>query len=152
MTCRGGKNTLVIHNTCEDSLLAAPIILDLVLLAELLTRIEVRKKALCLLGWVAVAGCLHATGTQLSRQPADAGWQAHHASPVCGVSQAADRLWTCEYGTQRGSTVLKAACQPSQAYRMQCLHTETCSMPPLGAPFSTCPVLCCLVTLPTGAP
>ncbi len=37
----GGKNTLVIHNTCEDSLLAAPIILDLVLLAELLTRIEV---------------------------------------------------------------------------------------------------------------
>lgn len=40
---RGGKNTLVIHNTCEDSLLAAPIILDLVLLAELITRIELRK-------------------------------------------------------------------------------------------------------------
>ncbi|KAJ9508624.1 hypothetical protein QJQ45_027906 [Haematococcus lacustris] len=39
----GGKNTLVIHNTCEDSLLAAPIILDLVLLAELITRIEVRE-------------------------------------------------------------------------------------------------------------
>jgi len=39
----GGKNTLVIHNTCEDSLLAAPIILDLVLLAELLERIELRK-------------------------------------------------------------------------------------------------------------
>lgn len=39
----GGKNTLVIHNTCEDSLLAAPIILDLVLLAELITRIELRK-------------------------------------------------------------------------------------------------------------
>ncbi|GAX76991.1 hypothetical protein CEUSTIGMA_g4438.t1 [Chlamydomonas eustigma] len=39
----GGKNTLVIHNTCEDSLLAAPIILDLVLLAELVTRIEMRK-------------------------------------------------------------------------------------------------------------
>ncbi len=38
--CSGGKNTLVIHNTCEDSLLAAPIILDLVLLAELITRIE----------------------------------------------------------------------------------------------------------------
>jgi myo-inositol-1-phosphate synthase len=36
----GGRNTLVIHNTCEDSLLAAPIILDLVLLAELITRIE----------------------------------------------------------------------------------------------------------------
>uniref|UniRef100_A0A7S0VHK9 inositol-3-phosphate synthase n=1 Tax=Polytomella parva TaxID=51329 RepID=A0A7S0VHK9_9CHLO len=39
----GGKNTLVIHNTCEDSLLAAPIILDLVLLAELVGRIEVKK-------------------------------------------------------------------------------------------------------------
>lgn len=35
----GGKNTIVMHNTCEDSLLAAPIILDLVILAELLTRI-----------------------------------------------------------------------------------------------------------------
>lgn len=39
----GGKNTLVIHNTCEDSLLAAPIILDLCLIAELITRIELRK-------------------------------------------------------------------------------------------------------------
>ncbi|KAK8652780.1 hypothetical protein V6N13_126805 [Hibiscus sabdariffa] len=36
----GGKNTIVLHNTCEDSLLAAPIILDLVLLAELSTRIQ----------------------------------------------------------------------------------------------------------------
>lgn len=41
--CRGGKNTLVIHNTCEDSLLAAPIILDLVLITELISRIELRK-------------------------------------------------------------------------------------------------------------
>ncbi len=40
---RGGKNTLVIHNTCEDSLLAAPIILDLVLLAELSQRIQLRR-------------------------------------------------------------------------------------------------------------
>lgn len=39
----GGRNTLAIHNTCEDSLLAAPIILDLVLLAELIGRIELRK-------------------------------------------------------------------------------------------------------------
>ncbi|GIL73127.1 hypothetical protein Vretimale_4734 [Volvox reticuliferus] len=39
----GGRNTLVIHNTCEDSLLAAPIILDLVLLAELITRINLKK-------------------------------------------------------------------------------------------------------------
>jgi myo-inositol-1-phosphate synthase len=39
----GGRNTIVMHNTCEDSLLAAPLILDLVLLAELLTRMELRK-------------------------------------------------------------------------------------------------------------
>ena len=34
-----GTNTLVIHNTCEDSLLAAPLMIDLVLLTELMTRI-----------------------------------------------------------------------------------------------------------------
>ena len=39
----GGRNTLAIHNTCEDSLLAAPIILDLVLLAELFGRIQLRR-------------------------------------------------------------------------------------------------------------
>lgn len=39
----GGKNTIVLHNTCEDSLLAAPIILDLIILAELITRIEMKK-------------------------------------------------------------------------------------------------------------
>lgn len=37
----GGHNTLVIHNTCEDSLLAAPLILDLVILGELCSRIKV---------------------------------------------------------------------------------------------------------------
>lgn len=36
-----GKNTLVIHNTCEDSLLASPIILDLVIISELCERIQV---------------------------------------------------------------------------------------------------------------
>jgi len=35
----GGWNTLAIHNTCEDSLLAAPIIIDLIILAELMERI-----------------------------------------------------------------------------------------------------------------
>nr|CAD7433431.1 unnamed protein product [Timema monikensis] len=39
----GGHNTLVIHNTCEDSLLASPIILDLVLLAELCSRITFKQ-------------------------------------------------------------------------------------------------------------
>ncbi|KAG1702404.1 Inositol-3-phosphate synthase 1-A [Nymphon striatum] len=35
----GGHSTIVIHNTCEDSLLAAPIIIDLVLITELCQRI-----------------------------------------------------------------------------------------------------------------
>ncbi|XP_065211073.1 inositol-3-phosphate synthase isoform X2 [Planococcus citri] len=38
--CLGGNNTICIHNTCEDSLLASPIILDLVILAEICTRIQ----------------------------------------------------------------------------------------------------------------
>jgi len=40
----GGRSTIVLHNTCEDSLLAAPIILDLVLLAELSTRIQLKAE------------------------------------------------------------------------------------------------------------
>lgn len=38
----GGRNTIVSHNTCEDSLLAAPLILDLILIAELCERIQFR--------------------------------------------------------------------------------------------------------------
>lgn len=38
----GGHNTLVIHNTCEDSLLATPLILDLVILGELCSRITIK--------------------------------------------------------------------------------------------------------------
>ena len=38
----GGQNTIVLHNTCEDSLLAAPIILDLVIVAELAERIQIK--------------------------------------------------------------------------------------------------------------
>lgn len=44
----GGHNTIVLHNTCEDSLLAAPIILDLVILAELCERIEIKRGLLVL--------------------------------------------------------------------------------------------------------
>lgn len=36
----GGTNTIVIHNTCEDSLLASPLIIDLIVLAELCERIQ----------------------------------------------------------------------------------------------------------------
>lgn len=35
----GGHNTIVVHNTCEDSLLAAPIIIDLAIITELCQRI-----------------------------------------------------------------------------------------------------------------
>mmetsp|Transcript_22511 Transcript_22511/g.39897 ORF Transcript_22511/g.39897 Transcript_22511/m.39897 type:complete len:525 (-) Transcript_22511:141-1715(-) len=35
----GGRNTIVMHNTCEDSLLASPLIIDLVILTELFQRI-----------------------------------------------------------------------------------------------------------------
>merc|ERR1712130_800456 len=34
-----GRNTISMHNTCEDSLLAAPIIMDLIILPELVSRI-----------------------------------------------------------------------------------------------------------------
>jgi len=35
----GGRNTISMHNTCEDSLLASPLILDLAIMAELMTRV-----------------------------------------------------------------------------------------------------------------
>merc|ERR1711865_1193238 len=39
-----GRNTIAMHNTCEDSLLAVPLILDLVILAELCERIQIKKE------------------------------------------------------------------------------------------------------------
>merc|ERR1719161_2950028 len=39
-----GQNTIVMHNTCEDSLLAAPLILDLCVLTEVARRITLREK------------------------------------------------------------------------------------------------------------
>lgn len=39
----GGHNTIVVHNTCEDSLLAAPIIIDLAIITELCQRIQFRE-------------------------------------------------------------------------------------------------------------
>ena len=58
----GGRNTIVMHNTCEDSLLAAPIILDLVLLAELTTRIQVQvpEGVLCAIWAVSCSGAFEA--------------------------------------------------------------------------------------------
>lgn len=42
----GGKNTISMHNTCEDSLLACPLIIDLIVLCEICERIRVRKNGL----------------------------------------------------------------------------------------------------------
>ncbi|KNC96548.1 uncharacterized protein SPPG_08136 [Spizellomyces punctatus DAOM BR117] len=36
----GGRNTISLYNVCEDSLLASPLILDLTIITELMTRIE----------------------------------------------------------------------------------------------------------------
>lgn len=41
----GGLNTIAAHNTCEDSLLASPLIIDLVVLSELGTRVSMAKKS-----------------------------------------------------------------------------------------------------------
>jgi len=42
----GGLNTIAMHNTCEDSLLAAPLMIDLVVLAEMMQRIEYKSGAM----------------------------------------------------------------------------------------------------------
>ncbi|ANB10961.1 inositol-3-phosphate synthase INO1 [Sugiyamaella lignohabitans] len=40
----GGHNTVSIHNVCEDSLLATPLIIDLVVVSEFLSRVTYKKK------------------------------------------------------------------------------------------------------------
>lgn len=42
----GGVNTISSYNICEDSLLAVPIMIDMIVLGELLTRIQINDKAL----------------------------------------------------------------------------------------------------------
>ncbi|DAZ97528.1 TPA: hypothetical protein N0F65_003014 [Lagenidium giganteum] len=39
-----GTNTISMHNTCEDSLLATPLILDLIIICELAERISFKKE------------------------------------------------------------------------------------------------------------
>jgi myo-inositol-1-phosphate synthase len=39
----GGRNAMFITNECEDSLLATPLIFDLAILAELMTRVSYRE-------------------------------------------------------------------------------------------------------------
>eukprot|EP00088_Acartia_fossae_P066547 TRINITY_DN82592_c0_g1_i1.p1 TRINITY_DN82592_c0_g1~~TRINITY_DN82592_c0_g1_i1.p1 ORF type:complete len:150 (-),score=8.15 TRINITY_DN82592_c0_g1_i1:12-461(-) len=40
-----GRQTFSIYNVCEDSLLATPLMIDLVIMAELFSRIRIRKKS-----------------------------------------------------------------------------------------------------------
>lgn len=40
------QNTIVMHNTCEDSLLAVPLIIDLAILCEVSERIKVRANSI----------------------------------------------------------------------------------------------------------
>ena len=42
----GGKSVVSLYNVCEDSLLAAPLILDLVILGELMSRIEFKNETM----------------------------------------------------------------------------------------------------------
>lgn len=42
----GGSNTIALHNTCEDSLLATPLMIDLVILTELMQRITYKTEAM----------------------------------------------------------------------------------------------------------
>lgn len=60
----GGINTIVAHNTCEDSLLAAPLIIDLAVLTELFERVTLRKVAAD--GAAGEPGRLHTVLTPLS--------------------------------------------------------------------------------------
>ena len=39
-----GKHNLVIHNTCEDSLLAVPLILDIILFGEFFSRVSINSQ------------------------------------------------------------------------------------------------------------
>jgi len=39
----GGEHTFVSYNVCEDSLLAAGVIIDLIVLSELMTRISYKR-------------------------------------------------------------------------------------------------------------
>jgi myo-inositol-1-phosphate synthase len=38
----GGRNTISMHTVCEDSLLASPLIIDLVVIAEFFSRVQYR--------------------------------------------------------------------------------------------------------------
>lgn len=87
----GGKNTIVLHNTCEDSLLAAPIILDLVLLAELSTRIQLKAEGEVLFVYheTLAPSALQHTHTERSREI----WNLCYGLTFCRASFTHSTLW-----------------------------------------------------------
>lgn len=50
----GGRNVIAMHNTCEDSLLASPLIIDLCILAELQTRISYKVPGHVSCEWISL--------------------------------------------------------------------------------------------------
>ena len=83
----GGRNTIALHNTCEDSLLAAPIILDLVILAELLTRIQASFcSPKCACTWPQRADLFYLTQARSSRAA---------ATPSRCTTPAMTPCWPC---------------------------------------------------------
>ncbi|XP_026496035.2 inositol-3-phosphate synthase [Vanessa tameamea] len=87
-----GTNTLVVHNTCEDSLLAVPLILDLVVLTDLFCRVFYRKNESE--EWSPMHGVLAALGYLLKAPLVPRGAPVDHA---LGVQRAAlaDLLRAC---------------------------------------------------------
>ena len=62
----GGENIISIHNTCEDSLLAAPLILDMIILMEAFSRIMVKDEKMDKFKHMA---CIHSVLSFLFKAP-----------------------------------------------------------------------------------
>ena len=62
----GGENIISIHNTCEDSLLAAPLIIDMMILMEAFSRIMVKDEKMDKFKHMA---CIHSVLSFLFKAP-----------------------------------------------------------------------------------
>jgi len=62
----GGENIISIHNTCEDSLLAAPLIVDMIILMEAFSRIMVKDEKMEKFKHMA---CIHSVLSFLFKAP-----------------------------------------------------------------------------------
>ena len=62
----GGENIISIHNTCEDSLLAAPLIIDMIILMEVFSRVMVKDEKMDKFKHMA---CIHSVLSFLFKAP-----------------------------------------------------------------------------------